>query len=238
MLMISALLAAVLSASALTGPVQVAPLDPLSQPPGNLSCSEPVYLANLKVVRAPSFKGDTVAFTSARDTQGRLQLSTSVRGIKTPAYPQFLFRPCNSTILPTGPYAYQEATSRYYGFLIPNWHRNKCITYAGDLYSSTPASFVSADCHTADTPALASQWWGVDVGFLAGTTTHIAGFYGENPNDGRNGSYHISVENSGSAQVVQAAWGDDEASWLGYSAGELHFQIQNSIYRSAAAGPP
>ncbi|KAK0546210.1 hypothetical protein OC846_005368 [Tilletia horrida] len=173
-----------------------------------LSCEDPIHIANLVLVRQdPSNLHQRAAFTSSVDTQGRLQLSTIAGDTPTPYYPQFHFRICNSTVMPTAPVEVGQGGLRSFGLLSPNYHPNKCVTLAGPILSNVSSPFVSADCQTMDAVNLASQWWAIDApsGDVTANVLPVS-FFGKPLNATAEGVYSIDSVITGNDTLVQATF--------------------------------
>ncbi|KAE8218890.1 hypothetical protein CF319_g7314 [Tilletia indica] len=121
-----------------------------------LKCGSPLVTSNLTQV-GPSGAPRAAAFQSARDSQGRRQLSTSVNGAAAPGTSLFEFIPCTSSVMLSGPSRTSDGHIVQYGQLRSHKIGN-CIT-ASSLRTSTPSTLFSLDCQTVDNSGLGDQWF-------------------------------------------------------------------------------
>ncbi|KAK0545127.1 hypothetical protein OC846_003760 [Tilletia horrida] len=131
---------------------------------GTLQCGTPLVASALTQLSRSTGSKRPVAFQTAKDSKGRLQLSTSVNGVAAPTTPTFEFVPCHSEPLASGTGTYQEASGAYiaytYGILRPANQSSQCVTASSLATDGKNYPLVSAPCTTVDSYAtLAPQWW-------------------------------------------------------------------------------
>ncbi|KAK0520201.1 hypothetical protein OC842_007175 [Tilletia horrida] len=129
----------------------------------NITCHAPVVVGNL-VSTGPSGIPRVTAFKSGLDAGGNLQLTTSYHDAPSPAYAQFAFLPCDSAVMPSGPTTNpQDGSTTYYGHLVPNYHRSKCVTPdSPQLTLVTGTRLSSEECELRDRTddyLLLNQWF-------------------------------------------------------------------------------
>ncbi|KAK0558283.1 hypothetical protein OC844_005270 [Tilletia horrida] len=179
--------AAPASAPASASAASTTPPAPAQQ---NITCHAPVVVGNL-VSTGPSGIPRVTAFKSGLDAGGNLQLTTvssqlpsfcncvsslltlpimrtcfnqSYHDAPSPAYAQFAFLPCDSAVMPSGPTTNpQDGSTTYYGHLVPNYHRSRCVTPdSPQLTLVTGTRLSSEECELRDRTddyLLLNQWF-------------------------------------------------------------------------------
>ncbi|KAK0545126.1 hypothetical protein OC846_003759 [Tilletia horrida] len=140
-----------------------------------LQCGSPLVVSSITQLGASTGNKRPVAFQTAKDSKGRLQLSTSVNGVAASTSPTFEFVPCQSKFLHSGYHQYEQSpglfTNFTYGLLRPSGHPDKCVTAASIAANGKNYPLVSAPCTTVDSvETLAPQWWSAYY-----NSTHFSG---------------------------------------------------------------
>ncbi|KAK0551717.1 hypothetical protein OC846_001922 [Tilletia horrida] len=116
-------------------------------------------------------------FVSARDSNGYLELTTSVGGVPTSSNLLFTFYTCQSSVMPSQTHSIGNGVTRYYGTLRPSGHQQNCVTFLRN--NSNPKQYkplVSLDCPVVDNSGLIYSWWSLDVGPSGPANLRLVGY--------------------------------------------------------------
>ncbi|KAK0545128.1 hypothetical protein OC846_003761 [Tilletia horrida] len=210
----SAVAAALLFVSSAPAAASASRIEPRA---GNLTCGSPLVVsaltqiannASISLTPPSNSTGSKrpAAFQTAKDSQGRLELSTSVNGVAASTTPTFEFVPCQSKFLLSGSQSYEQFTGQpinyTYGILRPSGHPSKCVTATSLATDGKNYPLVSAPCTTVDSvETLAPQWW--SIYYNATSSKGMKYFLYFEGNTSQPGLWHLKNVASGKNRLVE-----------------------------------
>ncbi|KAK0527879.1 hypothetical protein OC842_004719 [Tilletia horrida] len=180
---------------ALAGPV-------LAERETNIKCGKPLTHAVLTQT-GPSGVRRPAEFQGAKDSKGRLQLSTSLNGQAASGKYEFEFVPCNSTVLPSGTKYYADSYLEQYGQIRLKADRTQCLTATRLNNADAPAALVRAPCQQVDNSGLNAQWFSATYSSPGSTTSYDVHLVGNGQRGGPKGYYTFKNVAKGGARLVE-----------------------------------